>query len=510
MPDPHSSQHDSQSSQAANQSADEWDTRLRETVAKKTLDTSAKIQRLLRLGAERFGVDTAHLARIDPADGSYVITEVADPPPPVQQGGEASLSDTYCRTVLAKGTTQVIENAPAEGWTGDPAYEHSGMTCYLGTKVTVAGELYGTVSFSAEEPPPEPFDEADRSFAELIAQGIGRTIERTRRENGLLEARHRLQRTENLLQRIQEVADVGGWELGIQDWEVFWTEGACRMLGLPEGESAEIEALFKRIVSEHQGKVRTAITDAVENEDSFTVRVPLKEDVGTCQWIEVHGRPYTKDKLVTTVLGTVRDISEQRRRMRQVERARHESIRRLARAAEHRHCETGKHIRRVGILSKILAEALGQPPAWQNRIEEAAPLHDVGKIGIADEILLKQGYLTDKEYEEMKRHTLVGADLLSEGQHALIRMAERIARAHHEQWNGNGYPEGLHGEDIPLEARIVAVADAFDAMTHDRPYREALSPKKAFSVIEEEAREQFDPAVSAAALRRREKILSTV
>jgi len=166
--------------------------------------------------------------------------------------------------------------------------------------------------------------------------------------------------------------------------------------------------------------------------------------------------------------------------------------------------------RRVSKLAKLLAEALGLPPEWQQCIREAAPLHDLGKLWVPDEILDKPGSLTEEEYETVKKHTLAGETLLSGGESGPMRMARRIARSHHERWDGDGYPDGLEGEQIPLSARIVAVADTFDAMTHDRPYRDALPIEKAFSIIEEEAGARFDPQVSEAALRQREEMAALV
>jgi HD-GYP domain-containing protein (c-di-GMP phosphodiesterase class II) len=166
--------------------------------------------------------------------------------------------------------------------------------------------------------------------------------------------------------------------------------------------------------------------------------------------------------------------------------------------------------RRIGKLAELLAEALDQSSEWQARIREAAPLHDLGKLWVPDEILDKPGPLTDEEFETVKKHTLVGEALLSGRGSDAMQMAGRIARSHHERWNGEGYPDGLEGEDIPLSARIVAAADAFDAMTHDQPYRAALPVEKAFSVIEDGAGAQFDPRVSVAALRRREEMAALV
>ena len=118
--------------------------------------------------------------------------------------------------------------------------------------------------------------------------------------------------------------------------------------------------------------------------------------------------------------------------------------------------------------------------------------------------------ILNSHYEEVKKHTLVGASLLSGGGSAPVQMAERIARSHHERWDGQGYPDGLTGKEIPLSARIVAVADAFDALTHDRPYRDALPVEKAFSIIDAQSGAQFDPQVSDAALRRRAEMTALV
>jgi len=128
-------------------------------------------------------------------------------------------------------------------------------------------------------------------------------------------------------------------------------------------------------------------------------------------------------------------------------------------------------------------------------IRRAAPLHDVGKIGIPDAILLKPGKLTTEEFEIMKTHTTIGARMLSGGRYELLQLAEIIAHSHHERWDGGGYPQGWAGEQIPIEARIVSVADAFDAMTNDRPYRRAFPPEEAWEVLRDGAGTQWDADV---------------
>jgi putative two-component system response regulator len=184
-----------------------------------------------------------------------------------------------------------------------------------------------------------------------------------------------------------------------------------------------------------------------------------------------------------------------RERTRELEEAQVEIIRRLARAAEYRDDMTGKHTQRVGRLSARIAQALGLPEGEVELIRMASLLHDVGKIGVSDTILLKPDRLTEAEYEAMKSHSEIGADILSGNNYPLLRMAEEIALTHHERWDGTGYPRGLKGEEIPLSGRIVAVVDVFDALTHDRPYKEAWTFEEAVSEIRRQGGRQFDPRV---------------
>jgi len=179
-------------------------------------------------------------------------------------------------------------------------------------------------------------------------------------------------------------------------------------------------------------------------------------------------------------------------RTRDLERAKVEILQRLAMAAEFRDDDTGEHTKRVGRLSALMAEALELEETQVDLIGSAAPLHDVGKIGVPDAVLLKAGKLSDEEWEVMKLHTVTGARMLSESVSPVLQLGERIALTHHERWDGRGY-QGLTGKDIPLSGRIVAVADAFDAMTHARPYREPTSVEEATEEILSERGRQFDP-----------------
>lgn len=183
-----------------------------------------------------------------------------------------------------------------------------------------------------------------------------------------------------------------------------------------------------------------------------------------------------------------------RARTKDLEDAQWEILERLAAASDLRDGDTGLHTQRVGRLAAIVAQAIGLPDDQVALIRGAAPLHDVGKIGIADQILLKNGKLTPEERQQIKRHTEMGAKLLSGSKFPLLQMAERIAMYHHEHWNGNGY-FGLKGEEIPLEGRIVGLVDAFDVITHDRPYRLHRPIEEALQIIRQERSRQFDPTI---------------
>jgi putative two-component system response regulator len=176
-----------------------------------------------------------------------------------------------------------------------------------------------------------------------------------------------------------------------------------------------------------------------------------------------------------------------------IRRAHEETIHRLVTASLYRDEETGAHIRRVGLYSATMAEALGWSPDDVDYIRMAAPMHDVGKIGIPDAILRKPGKLTPQEYEIMKRHTTIGAEMLAGSTSPVLQLAHRIALSHHERWDGQGYPSGLAGDEISDCARIVALVDVYDALTHDRVYRKALPEAEVIAHIEDGAGKHFDP-----------------
>lgn len=181
--------------------------------------------------------------------------------------------------------------------------------------------------------------------------------------------------------------------------------------------------------------------------------------------------------------------------MGEVREAHLETVLRLGLAAEYRDDETGQHVCRICRYTKVMALALGEPEDKAELMGLAAKLHDIGKLGIPDSVLLKPGKLTDSEFELMKKHTVIGASILSNANSRLLKLAEQIALNHHEKWDGSGYPGGLKGEEIPLPARAVAVCDVFDALVSERPYKRSWPLQEAVNYLKEQSGKHFDPAM---------------
>ena len=214
---------------------------------------------------------------------------------------------------------------------------------------------------------------------------------------------------------------------------------------------------------------------------------------------------------------------EERNRELQESRSRIVGI--LSRAAEYKDSETGQHFIRVSKYSRILARAYGLDRSLVQRIQMASPLHDIGKIGIPESVLLKQGKLDDRELKEMRKHTIYGEEILSSqfrdsltfslsfecdnlpNTDILLECAVNIAKFHHEKYDGSGYPYRLVGEEIPMEARIVSIADVFDALGSSRPYKEAWTDEECFSYLKDQKGSHFDPELVDVFLESKEEIL---
>jgi len=184
----------------------------------------------------------------------------------------------------------------------------------------------------------------------------------------------------------------------------------------------------------------------------------------------------------------------------QLRQAHLHSIFRLSAIAEYRDTDTGDHIQRVSRVSELLAEALGLDDDEVELIKYASPMHDVGKVGIPDAILLKPGHLTPQQRAVMQRHTVIGAEIFGEPENEMLLKAQEVALHHHERWDGQGYPNGLEGKAIPISGRIVGLADVFDAIVSKRCYKEACSLDVALDIIEKDSGHHFDPRVAEAFL----------
>ena len=232
------------------------------------------------------------------------------------------------------------------------------------------------------------------------------------------------------------------------------------------------------------GLVLIAVADLYDNDPGLTTEGYLTRGVAFL--------------LLGTLLGVF--VTKTTERTRELEAARAETLQRLAVAAEYHDEDTFLHTERVGITAAQIAVELGLATEEIGLVREAAPLHDVGKLAVSDTILLKPGKLTAQEREVMQTHAALGARLLSDSSSPVLQMAMVVAATHHERWDGTGYPAGLAGEVIPLVGRVVAVADVFDALTHDRPYKSAWPVEQAIAEIQRAAGSQFDPRVVAAFL----------
>lgn len=208
----------------------------------------------------------------------------------------------------------------------------------------------------------------------------------------------------------------------------------------------------------------------------------------------VHQRALLEETVEKRTLALREALAETIESQRKTSVAHLDTIHRLALASGYKDEDTAQHIARMSGYCGVIARALGLPPGEVELLETASPMHDVGKIGIPDRILLKAGRLDPDEWETMKQHTLIGASILAGSSSRLLQAGELIALSHHEKWDGSGYPNGLSGEDIPLWGRISAVADVFDALTSTRPYKEAFSNEKAFEILREGEGSHFDPA----------------
>ena len=332
----------------------------------------------------------------------------------------------------------------------------------------------------------------------LLGAGIGRVVDvHQRLERELLRAR-------DMSLHMIATTDLEGVFRSVNPaWE--------HTLGVPR--DALLATAVIDFIHPDDHAATNAATAQVMGSDLVNFRNRFRAADGTYRWLEWNARAECAKGVIYI---TARDLTAQHQaeellanhaetlelqvveRTADLERERLYTLRRLALAAEFRDDETKQHTDRVGASAASIAAQLGLPSALVAQIGEAAPLHDVGKIGICDAILLKPGHLTAPELVEMRKHAQIGAAIMAGSEFAVLQLGALIALTHHEWWDGTGYPSGLAGDAIPIAGRIVAVADVFDALTHARPYKQAWSTSSALATIHESAGTHFDPHVVAA------------
>lgn len=338
--------------------------------------------------------------------------------------------------------------------------------------------------------------------------------QRKKAEKNLLESEAKYR---SILETIEE----GYYEVNLEGRFTFFNNSMSRMLASPRSEllAARMQRYLAPTDAEQMEKIfaeiRRGEKPATTTEFEFLLKgggkknielsVSLVTDFGS----SAHG-----------IRGIARDVTEKRmlerhllQSLEDVKEARAGVILGLAKLAEYRDTDTGSHLERIREFSRIIAEEMAKHPAYENYISPAyiddiycsAILHDIGKVGVPDAILLKPGRLTAEEFEIIKKHSLLGGQALSaidrqfKGQ-SFLTIAKEIAYYHHERWDGTGYPEGLVGDQIPLSARIVAIADVYDALTSKRSYKSRYSHEKAVAIILEEKGGLFDPEIVEAFL----------
>ncbi len=309
--------------------------------------------------------------------------------------------------------------------------------------------------------------------------------------------------------RIQSVTDS---RQAIHMYEVFRPDVLLLDLNMPHVSGFEIMEQLKTIESDSYAPILVLTAQS----DTETKRRAL--EVGAKDFIV---KPFDFNETLQRI-GNMLEIrllhkqtKEQNKylertvyeRTKLLEDTRLEVVERLGRAAEYRDNETGNHVVRMSRFSAILARAAGMHENYCHLILHASPMHDIGKIGIPDNILLKPGKLDEQEWEIMKTHSTIGGEILSGGKSDLLKMAQTIALSHHEKWDGSGYPLSLKGNDIPFEGQIVAICDVFDALSSERPYKKAWPLEKTLDLIKEQSGKHFNPKIVDYFLKSLDEIL---
>ncbi|MGE4589502.1 MAG: HD domain-containing phosphohydrolase [Acidaminococcaceae bacterium] len=336
-----------------------------------------------------------------------------------------------------------------------------------------------------------------------------------------------LAHSQEMLFEAQRIAMLGRWDFYRDSGELIWSDSMRDILEVDHNEPASVETFFTRVHPDDIVKVRVMHDKIFTIDTPWTMSYRLIMRDERVKWIELRLNPEVDSEgEVFHYYGTIQDITAMKTveeelakynlqletlvetKVQEISAAQMATIHALVKLAESRDDDTGTHIERTASFCRLLAQKAATVSFFAERINErfidiiykAAPLHDIGKVGISDSILLKPAKLTEEEFTIMKTHVLIGYKTLAEvnqqhEQNEFIKMGMDIARYHHEKWNGSGYLEGLAGEEIPLSARIMALADVYDALRSKRIYKEAFSHEKTCEIIQEGKGIHFDPGL---------------
>ncbi|NLV48086.1 MAG: HD domain-containing protein [Clostridiaceae bacterium] len=328
-----------------------------------------------------------------------------------------------------------------------------------------------------------------------------------------------------MLDEAQEIALLGRWDINLVDSSMLWSESMYAILEINSSIPASSDLFFSFVHSDDLEQVASMFRDMFTMTKSWATRYRLLMKSGKTKWVHVRFRFKSDDEGNPTHLyGTIQDVTELKRiedelekhsqhleelveeKVQEISASQMATIYALIKLSESRDDDTGAHIERTASFCRLLAEQARLNPKYKERIDDdfiktiykASPLHDIGKVGIPDSILLKPGKLTEDEFAVMKTHVLLGYETLAKAgqdydRNAFLKMGMDIALYHHEKWNGSGYVHGLAGNDIPISARIMAIADVYDALRSKRVYKEAFSHEKSVDIISADKGSHFDP-----------------
>ncbi len=329
-----------------------------------------------------------------------------------------------------------------------------------------------------------------------------------RRELENFESAHRL----NLEERRQAIIDMAPMPVYVKDQDFCYVFANVQADDLAGQERGRLLGQTDEAIMSPKALAQTRAADRQILKEGTTYRAEETLEIGGTErtFHTVKFPLFDEEGKATAVCGISTDVTAQKEAIRlrdeltttqqraieELQSSRLETVERLARAIEFHDSSTGAHVTRMAMIAAFLGSRLKLDAEQVQLLREAAPMHDVGKIGISEAMLRKPGPLSAAEHKEMERHTVIGHEILADSKSELLQMAARIALTHHERYDGAGYPQGLAGEEIPLEGRISAVADVFDALLSDRCYRPALPVSDAVKVIEDGRGTHFDPRIA--------------